>query len=244
MPSIEVLLPIGAAGFYLLDSILWLYGNEIVFYRDHKGWGYRAGTNWLLLRKSVYLPNPLTPHVPLWSVCWSEAPALRDLTELTNIGEGLQALWPIQASVLALLVLVVVGLPLVLLTAGQGASLLWLFGVTYALDLFALVLMWTRRRALHLSSRACVALTVDALACPPFAINLVRKITLRQALKGDPVDLARPVFDQKSMCSLFETLSRVVSKEIAAEEEGTPRHQHLVAYQQRLQDRGQCLPSS
>ena len=238
MPAIEVLLPLGAVGFYLFDSVLRLYGNEIVFYRVPGGWGFHAGTEELWFRKRIYLPNPFTPHVPLWRAHWSlgrsSTPA--ELTDLRVLEAYVAMLWPLRVVVLLLLGLIVLGLPTVLATTGQGRVLVGLFALIYALDLFAVVWLCSCRRALGLSNRACIELSVDALACPPFAINLLRKLSLRQSLRGDPLELARPVFAPQPMSALGELLSRRVAYDVAAEPEGTARHQALIDYLGKLRN--------
>ena len=243
MPPFELLLPIGAIAFYLLDSVLWLYGNELVFHRPGGRWGHRAGSDWLLFRRRLYLPNPLTPHRPLWRIAWSEAPGRGEPSSLASFDAKLQQLWPIRVAVISLLALIVIGLPLVLILTGQGLVLLGLFAAAYLLAAGAVICLWRQRQTLGFSPGTCVALTIDALACPPFAINLLRKIALRQPLRGDPLDVAGPIFSAQSMQALCAALSRSLRTEIDAEPELSTRHRQLVDYLTALQERSECQPA-
>jgi hypothetical protein len=240
MPPIEILLPLGAVGFYVLDSILWLYGNEVVFVRKGGRWRHQTGSDWLLFGRRIYLPNPLTPNVPIWRACWSEGVRSGPVTNLMVLEEDLRKIWPLRVIVVALMVLIVVGLPVVLVTLGQGLVLVCLFLAAYTLAAMGVGWLWWRRRRLGLSNRVCLRLTIDALACPPFAVNLVRKLSLLRELKGDALEVARPAFEPPCMDALRATLKKVVNDELAAEPEGTARYQKLVTYLDGLQERTGC----
>jgi hypothetical protein len=230
----EQLLPAGAIAFYLYDSLLWLFGDELVLIRGARRWSFAAGSDWLLLRRRLYLPNPFTPQRLLWRACWSAASQDGAATDLAAQAAVWQLLRPLRVLVLVLLVLIVVALPA--LVAG-GATPLWLLALLaaiYGIAGVAVIWIWRQRAALGLSARACRALSLDAIACPPFAINLVRKIALRSGVRGELLTLARPVFEPTVLEHLRATLLRRVSEQLAVASADGAAHTALSAYQRQL----------
>ena len=61
MPSFEVLLPLGALGLYLFDSVLLLYSNEVLFLHSRRRWGFVMSSALLLGGRRLCFVNPLTP---------------------------------------------------------------------------------------------------------------------------------------------------------------------------------------
>ena len=62
---------------------------------------------------------------------------------------------------------------------GAGLALLAVFAAYYAAVVALLVITSRRRVALGLGTKAYWAIALDCILCPPFAVNLVRKITLQ-----------------------------------------------------------------
>jgi len=234
MTPSELLLPAGAMAFYLYDSLLWLFGDELVLIHGARRWSFAAGSDWLLLRRRLYLPNPFTPQQLLWRACWSAASQVGESTDLAAQAAVWGLLRPLRVLVLVLLVLIVVALPA--LVAG-GATPLWLLALLAAIYLVAGVAVawiWRHRVALGLSARACRALSFDAIACPPFAINLVRKIALHSGVRGELLAQARSVFEPAVLEQLRATLVRRVAEQLVVESAGSAAHTALSAYQRQL----------
>ncbi len=244
MQEAELYLVGGALLLYLFDSCLALYGDELLFATGLHGWHNVAAGNVLVLGRRLMLPNPLMPGARLLRVCWSRALA-GDLSarqpeppfmERATTPAFLQVLGPLQVGVTALLLLIAVALPAVLYASGQGLPLLLLLAAIYALNLAMTVWLWRVRTALGLGARACIFLTVDLLLCPPFAINLVRKITLQLKQAGDPLLFAREHFGAAQLAALCAQLARRVRAELAADETDGAHHQQLQALCRRLEE--------
>jgi len=240
MPPSEWWLPIGALAFYLYDSLLWLYGDELVLIRRASRWDHAAGSERLLFRRRLYLPNPLTPQRPLWRACWSDFSRRDKLTDLNALTSLVQTLRPLRALVTVLWLLIVVVLPVAVASGARPAILLALFAVVYSFAATMVVWLWCQRATLGLSARSCRALSFDALACPPFAINLVRKISLLTTLKGELLTQAGAAFDAPALASLRATLIRRVTERLAVEAVGSVRHTTLAAYHSELMEQGTC----
>jgi hypothetical protein len=233
MTSFEVWLPLGALGLYLFDSILWLYSNELPFLRGVGGWRAAQVPAVLVAGRRVYIPNPLTPGVALFKVRWSDSDERGEHKETGELERFLRALRPVQYLVNALLVILLV-LPVELLLYGAGVKLLVLMAAFYLVIVVALVVVYVRRRELLLSGRSFAALCFDSLACAPFAVNLVRKLTLRRSLAGNPISFAVRSFEPAALRGLIESVSARVAQEQLREDPQSPRWAELEAFRQRL----------
>ncbi len=220
MTAVEFWLPIGAIAFYLYDSAQLLWHNELLFVRGAKQWRVEGPSTISLSGRRVYLPNPLLPQRPGFRIHWSLADERAEPAALPD--EFLRALRPV-GFVTLLLSWMLVLLPLVSWTLGAGLVLLLLFAAYYLFALVALAFMLHGRRALQLSGTACASLAFDALACAPFAANLVRKIALRRGLDGNPVLFAREHFDPAARAALRAQLLRKLEEQQAGEEPAPER---------------------
>jgi len=233
MPSIEVLLPLGAIGLYLFDSTLLLYSNELLFARRGGRWSFATGSALLLAGRRVCLLNPLTPATAQFRVRWSEADTRQQQESREELDAFLAALGPLRYFVIILWVLLL-ALPLELFLLGTGVELLVLMAAFYGVVLASLGYIYVRRRELRVSGRSFLALSFDSLACAPFAINLVRKLALRRGLAGNPIDFARRAFEPETFSALIDAVCRRVSDEQQREYGQTPRWGELEAYRKEL----------
>jgi hypothetical protein len=241
VPSLgfEVLLPIGAIGLYLFDSVLLLYSNEVLFLRSDARWRYLLSSPLLLGGRRLCFVNPLTPAIPQFRVKWSENDTRQQSERDEDLSEFFTALRPLQYLVTGLWLLLL-ALPVELYLFGTGIELLALMAAFYGLVLAALIYTYVRRATLGLSGRAFAALSFDSLACAPFAVNLVRKLTMRRALAGNPIDFAERAFDARTFAGLVTAVSGRVGEEQQREYGQSPRWRELEAYRQQLLAR---LPS-
>lgn len=192
MTPTELWLPLGAIAFHLYDATLALWQNEVLFERAGERWRVLADSPVRRWGRRLVLPNPFTPQRPLFRMAWSvddTRPASEvDLAPLTR------ALRPL-GFICQLLGLMLLALWPLCWLLGAGLAVLALFAGYYLLVIVALVLVWRRRGVLALPARAFWSLAFDVLACAPFAINLVRRLSLRHGLAGSPVAFAAARFD-------------------------------------------------
>lgn len=194
---------------YLYDSALLLYHDEIAF-ETRRGGIVAGGLVLALGGRLLFVPNPLTPHRPLYRLSW--------LATAPEAGGGAASLRRLagRLSVLApwclwLLALFFIGLPACLWLSGTNAALLaWLVAM-YVSILAALGIAATQRRRLALTNRQLWSLARDALLCPPFALNLLRKISLEH---GRRLDL-RAVLSDTAGAGASVALAGVVHSRIA-----------------------------
>lgn len=236
IPSFEVLLALGVVGFYLLDSAMLLYANELVYLHARQRWSFIATTShWQILGRYLYLPNLLTPEKALFRVCWSAAaPNTRDDEDDGALQRLLSTVDSLRYLVHLLWVLLIIGLPLTLIMTGTGIAFLLILGLVYGTIVALLVQVYRKRAALGLSARSFSKLAFDSLACAPLALNLVRKITLLHPLTNDPIRFAKHRFDDPAFSRLVETLSQWITNELEFEDEASPRYRNLNGIKQSL----------
>lgn len=187
------------------------------------------------VRKNLYVPNPLTPDHPLFRACWVVSSAADEHQEdIEKLQQFLNELNPLRYMTFSLFVLLLIGLPVVLLKFGTGLALLLLLGVIYCTISVMLALIYRQRDKLGLSRKTFAKLAFDSFACAPFALNLVRKITLNRSLVGDPICFAHQVLDADAFAQLVQALCHRVDEEIEFEDEASPRCGALKDFRNRI----------
>jgi hypothetical protein len=186
--SYELDLIVLAVLLYLVDSSPLLYSNEMVFECNRRGaWSIAQGRI-VLAGRFLCVLNPLTPHRPSFRLHWH-------LTELATAGEKpvwsdfareLHALTPAVLTAGAGLFLV---LPLGMFSPLGAYAVIPALLLIYGATTVALFRLYGLRDRLALPRRRYIAIAFECIACPPFAVNLVRKITLALAVT-EPLPLA------------------------------------------------------
>jgi hypothetical protein len=234
MTSVELWLPIGAAAFYLYDSALLLWQNELVYVRAGTQWRASGGTEIRLGSRRLFLPNPLTPHQPHFLVRWSAVDPREGQGAGIDLADLLHALRPLGLVNLLQLALLA-ALPVALYWLGAGLAALGVFGLFYLATLLALVIVFVRRARFALSTRAFWALAFDVLACAPFAVNMTRKIALRHGLAGEPLRYAATHFDARALAHTREVVAARIREEHATPEALERQQQTLQTIMSRLE---------
>jgi hypothetical protein len=234
-----VLFPVGAIAFYIIDAAMMLYANELVLCREWNGWSFSAGSEGVVLGRRPYLPNILFPQEPLFRVHWENEGSREPQEDAAALSTFFAALRPVQWASCALVLLLLIGLPAISLALGPGRAMLALFVVYYLLLLMALVWIYWRRSVLGLSRRAFWKLFLDACACAPFAVNLVRRISIHRSISGDPILFAKGVLPASAFANLVELIEKRLTAEEQSAAEGTVKPPELDAFRARLRSLAQ-----
>src|SRR5690606_26665624 len=153
----------------------------------------------------VFVPNLLAPWRPLLrGACSDESSASTDAPSLDPV---LKALRPLQVGVTLLAALLLVGVPALLWRYPHPLALLALTAMIYLVALSLAIPLWRGRDVFGLDRRTTAWLTFESVACPPHAINLVRKLGLRQPLPGDAMSMATDALDLPALERLKATLT-------------------------------------
>ena len=234
MVSFEALLFLGVLGSYLFDSSMLLYINELVFIKGYQKWHFISpGRNWLFRGRWLYIPNLFRPDRPLIRVYWP-APDQPIQNAQDILDKVTDMLIPIGYLVTTLLLILFLLLPVVLLRYGSGPQLLWVFGLIYFNISVILILVYNKKVELGISNKKYISLAIDSLACPPFALNIVRKIALHQTLHGDPIAYAQKRFDQETFQALIDTVKERVDEQLGIIEVDNPHYVELKIYKNKL----------
>ncbi|MBV8603941.1 MAG: hypothetical protein JO224_04590 [Pelomonas sp.] len=224
-----------ALALYLFDAAQWLGADEWLLEQRHGGrWFARFGVSgWRLAHREFCLPNPLAPWRPLLRLRWrfetgpEDAAAVSAPPALPGVG--------LRVNAALLLVLIFGALPIALL----GYPLLWLklgaaLAIYMACGVHAL-LLWRERERLGLDLGECAKLALECIACPPFALNLVRKLGLRaRVASGTALEgLLAPDERRRALQAMLVRLR----EQLDVEPEGTPRMAQLRATAARLEQR-------
>jgi len=170
---------------YLYDGALLLYHDEVAFETRRGGALVAGGLMLELGRRQLFLPPPLSVHRPLYRVSWRASAQPGDgggAARLRRLAGRFSVLVPWS---LLLLVLFAVGLPACVWLARTSVALLIWLAATYVTILATLAVAFAHRRRLGVTRGQLWSLARDALLCPPFALNLLRKISLAQSRRLD-----------------------------------------------------------
>lgn len=234
--SSETLLIIGIIGFYLYDSAILTFSNELIFNESYGRWTVTfPRARWRLMGKLLFIPNPLTPDDMIYRASWStnEKPLQMEVGAL--ICKLKKPLLYLRILVIILLVLLVIVFPVVMFKYGTGIELLEVIVIIYLTIFNMLVFTFIKKEDLFLNKKAFFSLALDSLACPPFAINILRKISLRTPLCNSPIEFAKKTLDPEIFKSFIVSLANKVSEDLECEdEEDSPRAIELINFRKKL----------
>ena len=228
MPSFEVLLVLGVFGFYFYDSFMLLNINELILTRSSKNWSYQFPIlSFQLLKKFPFLPNLLTPNAALFKVLW---PTNDDNLDSKALDVFIKSLIPIQITVIILLLLILIYLPIVAFIYGSGAELLIIFSTIYIVIASILIYIFTQKNNLHLTNIKFISIAFESIVCPPFALNMVRKISLNYSINIDPYLFSNEMFDKNTKLLFTKNLCNVIEDNMKFFEEDSRRYIELDEY--------------
>jgi hypothetical protein len=233
IPHAEILLLIGMAGLYLYDSVQLLANNEVLLTPVRQNtWGALFGADSFQVRgKEPCIPNPLLPHRPLYRFSWRTEGLVGPCQPWMPPGNVYIALVPfIWTMVLALFFVIPLGFFTHLGDLAIAAGVI----LFYINALSALALVWFKRATLGISGKRFASLALESLSCPPFALNLVRHISLSVQPREDFLSVAGRLLSSAEWDAALRKMIVRVKNEIDWEDERTPRAETLNTHLQHL----------
>jgi hypothetical protein len=227
MVSTEAMLMAMYAGLYVYDSVLLLHPNEAILKAGiAKNWRSGFGSKYTTFAgKELYIPNLLGPAAPIFRLSWHYE------ASRPSKGAGwescVQTLRWFQVPIWLLFTLSFLALPMALWGHFGDALLLVVFAEIYLCVVLILVLLYLAKKPLAMSNREYWVAAFELAICPPFAINVVRRLSLRQPVKEDFVAAARRL--QKDVHwqeTEIELRNRLID-EVSCEDNETPRAKAL-----------------
>lgn len=234
--SYEIQLMAIAIALYIFDSSLLLYANEGVLIAGPNGkWHAIQGSEeFMLLGRSVYVTNLLAPHRPAFRLVWTfdQPDEKGSSTEWPDLAGKVRSVAPFTVgAAVALYVLLPLGFFTRLGTPFVFAAL----AALYLNIILAVCWLYPQRAAIHMHGKQFAALVFECIACPPFAVNLVRRVSLAQTISEEFLVAAQRLLDADAWADVRTRCVQQIDDEIEGEPEGSARVQALRNQRQRLQ---------
>lgn len=173
----EALLCLGILAFYVYDSASLLYRNEFLLIRKKSGINlWLAHNGPVMMRRYLHVPNPMTPTLHVYrSAKIANTPFTTDhkwcLFTATECIAQMLDIW-----VVFLAFELLVFLPIIAFIWGSGPELLMVFIVIYGTIIVAFLMVYRFRHIMAHMGIGYYSLFFECILCPPFSINLIRKI--------------------------------------------------------------------
>jgi hypothetical protein len=231
----EALLILGVLGFYLYDSAILLFSNQLVFIKSYGKWSVSFPSGrWRLMGKLLFFPNPFTPFNLVFLAAWTTKDSASK-SESKNVSKLLVAIPYLRISVMVLMFLLIIALPIVIFKLGIGTSSLVILSLIYLTIINMLCYAYIKKEDLGLSNKAFAELAFEALICPPFALNLIRNISLRHLLCKNPVKFSAEELENEDFKKFIGVLVEKLTEEFELEdEEDSLRSIELINYREKI----------
>lgn len=210
-----------ALALYLYDSARLLSGNQAVLVHRRAGWLAAFGSQrWKIRGREPYLPNPLTPHRQLFVLRWRFA-GTTQVRATPRVLDTLPALRVFTPWIWLSAACLFVGLPLGLFTRAGLWAVVPALALMYLSNATALLLLWRRRHTLGLQNGPFGTLAFECLSCPPFALNLVRKLCATQPVVEDFEAACLRLLDPTTLTQVKAQCLLRLDEQIACEDEAS-----------------------
>ena len=223
-------------GLYLYDSTLLLYRNQgILELASREEWRVTFGSSgFQLLGKEIYVPNPVMPHRPLFLLSWDFEGQMSEAKE--DFAGHAKAIEPLRPIVWCMAFALFVLLPMGFFTKLGEVALILAISLLYISIIVALTWLWFKRAKFRLSPRQFAALAFEFVVCSPFAVNLVRRLTLNVAAGEDLVHASCRLQGEERWNTTRENLVARLDERIEDEREDSERMAKLVEHRRRLME--------
>lgn len=220
--SSEWLLVAGILAFYLQDAARLAYFDDVVV-SGGRTWRVAVEATTEMRGRFLWMPSPLLPARTTLHASWL-APVESTATDtVERLRAFVRPLWPVRLGCMMAGLVVLVAIPCLLLLSAPptwllGALLAWL-----AVTLGMLGFLAVRRRDLGLSYRRLATLASECLLCPPYAVNLYRKLCDQRGFRGDPVAFAAANLSPPQRQRLLDAIERRLALFAQSSDEATVR---------------------
>lgn len=220
---------------YLYDAMVLLYANEAILSCDsHRVW--HASTGWsgfVVAGRRVCLLNPLTMYRPCVRLCWNlYAPERADADQSWSEDvPKLQSAAPFTVTAAVALFLL---LPLGLFTRLGAHLVLGSVALLYGSILLALLFVRWRCSFRARTGLGFPGLIFECLACPPFGVNLIRRVALTIQVREPLLLAAARLLPACEWDALRAHCVATLEQELWRLEESSPRRKAIEEQRARL----------
>ena len=227
--------------FYLYDAALLLKPEEGLLRKSRRGWlaqlashGFELRQNWLLW------PSIFAIHQPVYRLRWNAtqitlpgdaAPATALATHANSFRAFILPLYLLGA-------LLFIALPVSLLVLHSELAQLITLALIYLCTACISVLAWRHGKhdpGKHYPDRATTrSIAVQILLCPPFALNVVRKLSLAYGAQPDLLQTTHALMDTPQWSAFAQQVKSAMQREMHELADLPEYAQHLEQMQQAL----------
>jgi hypothetical protein len=237
-------------GLYLYESSVLLFCNQAVLSPVRaKGWRVQFGLKHLNIRgKELCFVQLLMPWRPLFVLTWRFETSARPepgVHEDTEPPEPVPpTVWhpPAIATYQILIPLIwwlssatFIVLPLGLFTSLGDAAVLGACGMLYLGILVLLIVLWRYRSHFQLSKKELLSLGFEYVICPPFALNVIRRLSLKIKIEDDLEPIAHSLQSPQAWLLTRDLMLERLDDQIAYEAQDTARYASLLLHRQKLE---------
>jgi hypothetical protein len=158
-------------------------------------------------------PNILLPHHLTFKCSWKikNLELSIDIHDITVINTISKKLKPLQLINILLFILTLLYLPLIVLLKGGYTLLGIAIILIYLLNIITFITITIQRKALKLSWSKLCQFLLDILLCPPFALNILRKISLNYQLQMDGILIAKSLLNPHDYQTFLDDILKELS---------------------------------
>ena len=201
--SLETLFVLGIVGFYIYDSTYLYFYNEFNIQKGFTKSFHVHFTskklnffNKYLVILNVFLPYQLTFKCSWKAIGFNKKINFQD--DIDSIHTISKTLKPLQFINIIVFLLTLIFLPLVILLKLNYETLAITIATIYLLNIINIFYVIFKRKTLKLSWLKVFQLALDIFLCPPFALNLLRKISLNYVVNTEGTILAKEILNEKN----------------------------------------------
>jgi hypothetical protein len=158
--------------------------------------------------KYLVIPNLFLSHQLIFKCAWKikniSSPTHLDSED--NIKIISKTLQPLQFLNILLFWLTIGILPILIIFKFGYIALTITLSLIYLLNLVSIIFVIIKRKVLQLSWSKVMQLLLDILLCPPFALNLLRKISLNYNIETEGTVLAAQILNTKNYQNLLNEI--------------------------------------
>lgn len=239
--SAEVQLIVLIGALYLYDCVALVYHNQVVVRRTRQGWHVAFPRDNATFGRRLMLMLPLlAPFYPAYKLSWNikqgsvSGDAERSLAGFQTADELLFSKIAPVSAFLGFGVLLAIPFGLRFLST---VSFLGLLAVLYSGIVFQLIRLWRIRASFHLPTEKFSSLAFESIACPPCAVNLLRKVSLNTTPELDLIDFVERTLPVEQQMDIVGEVIKRVEADLVIEEENSPAARDAQEYVMQLRRR-------
>ncbi len=233
--TLEQYLIIGLYAFYLYDSLILLAPTECLITKSCGAWSIVVPSVHMEFGgKFIHLLNLFAPAALVFKANFSKNTT--ESIELESLNSLLIELKPIKYTVSVLVVILLVLMPILIVRYGTGVSFLCAALSSYMAIIALSAYIFLKRKCLNLSNRDVASIVFDSLACPPFAINALHRITIRQKFNFEIIGFSRAHLTEVQFSKFVEKLAFYIESQVQMQDESTTAGISLCELQKKLME--------